>query len=60
MTRSIAVPSSLAAWIVAAILFAPGAPAQELSTQAADGWQSPPADVMEVLYAPQLPRVWTA
>jgi dipeptidyl aminopeptidase/acylaminoacyl peptidase len=60
MTRSIAIPSSLTAWIVAAILFAPGAPAQEVGMQATDGWQSPPADVMEVLYAPQLPRVWTA
>ena len=60
MTRSIAAPSHLTAWIVAAMLFAPGAPAQEIGTQPAEGWQSPPADVLEVLYAPQLPRVWTA
>ncbi len=24
------------------------------------GWQTPPEEVMEVLHAPQLPRVWTA
>jgi dipeptidyl aminopeptidase/acylaminoacyl peptidase len=30
------------------------------SLQPANAWKSPPADLMEVLHAPQLPRVWTA
>jgi dipeptidyl aminopeptidase/acylaminoacyl peptidase len=30
------------------------------SPQSATEWQSPPADVLEVLHAPQLPWVWTA
>ena len=45
---------------IAALMIAPGAGAQETGMQPAAGWQSPPADVLEVLYAPQLPRVWTA
>ncbi|MGB5675330.1 MAG: hypothetical protein WBO43_12340, partial [Gemmatimonadota bacterium] len=45
---------------VAALMMASGAGAQETGVQPAAGWQSPPADVLEVLYAPQLPRVWTA
>jgi dipeptidyl aminopeptidase/acylaminoacyl peptidase len=28
--------------------------------QTQTGWQTPPKEVMEVLHAPQLPRVWTA
>ncbi|MCL7959993.1 MAG: prolyl oligopeptidase family serine peptidase [marine benthic group bacterium] len=45
---------------IAALMIAPDAGAQETGMQPAAGWQSPPADVLEVLYAPQLPRVWTA
>jgi dipeptidyl aminopeptidase/acylaminoacyl peptidase len=30
------------------------------SLQPATGWKSPPADLLEVLHAPQLPWVWTA
>ncbi len=30
-----------------------------LSPADATGWRQPPADIMEVLHAPQLPRVWT-
>jgi len=32
----------------------------DASLQPANAWKSPPADVLEVLHAPQLPRVWTA
>ena len=32
----------------------------DASIQPANAWKSPPADLMEVLHAPQLPRVWTA
>ena len=39
---------------------APGAYAQQAGLQAVTGWQTPPADIMEVLYAPQLPEAWTA
>ncbi|MEJ2483171.1 MAG: hypothetical protein P8049_08675, partial [Gemmatimonadota bacterium] len=52
-------PASLAGWVVAAILAAPGAPAQEI-TPPEDEWKSPSADLLEVLYAPPLPWVWTA
>ena len=34
--------------------------AEDGAFQPATGWQSPPADVLEVLHAPQLPSVWTA
>ncbi|NIP82614.1 MAG: hypothetical protein GWM90_26705, partial [Gemmatimonadetes bacterium] len=35
--------------------------AQEpVASQEATGWQQPPADIMEVLHAPQLPWVWTS
>ena len=30
------------------------------ASQPATEWQSPPAEVLEVLHAPQLPEVWTA
>jgi dipeptidyl aminopeptidase/acylaminoacyl peptidase len=30
------------------------------SMQSANKWQSPPEDILNVLHAPQLPRVWTA
>ena len=36
MRRSIVPPSACAAWIAAAMLFAPGAPAQEIGTQPAE------------------------
>jgi len=45
---------------VAAFMMVPGARAQETGLQPATEWQSPPADWLEVLHAPQLPRVWTA
>jgi dipeptidyl aminopeptidase/acylaminoacyl peptidase len=33
--------------------------AADVASQETTGWQQPPADIMEVLHAPQLPRVWT-
>ena len=45
---------------VLALAVASGAGAQEVNLQPATGWQSPPADLLEVLHAPQLPSVWTA
>ena len=35
-------------------------PTTDAGMQPANAWKSPPADLMEVLHAPQLPRVWTA
>ncbi len=43
-----------------ALMMATFAAAEEGSLQPATGWQSPSADVLEVLHAPRLPRVWTA
>ncbi|MBK5099199.1 MAG: hypothetical protein JJE01_15580, partial [Gemmatimonadetes bacterium] len=60
MRKAIAIPASLLGMVVAAVILAPGAAAQDAGLQAATEWQSPPADWLEVLYAPQLPQVWTA
>lgn len=55
--------------VVAAILLVPAivsfvtatsATVSEDSLQQAAGWQSPPDELLKVLHAPQLPRVWTA
>jgi dipeptidyl aminopeptidase/acylaminoacyl peptidase len=51
---------SLLGLTVAASVLAPRAGAQDASPQEATGWMSPPADILEVLHAPQLPRAWTA
>lgn len=45
---------------LAASMLATVPPPAEGDVQAASGWQSPSADVLEVLHAPQLPWVWTA
>lgn len=60
MNRALRFPAHLLAWTVAAVLMAPGAAAQEVGQAPVTDWQSPPADWLEVLYAPQLPRAWTA
>ncbi len=46
--------------IAAALMIAPIAEAAGGALQPTTGWQTPPEEVMEVLHAPQLPRVWTA
>ncbi len=44
--------------IAAVFMMAPAA--NGAGTETATGWQTPPEEVMEVLHAPQLPRVWTS
>ena len=44
----------VASFIVPAVI------ASESSVEAALEWQSPPEDILDVLYAPRLPWVWTA
>ncbi len=44
----------------AALMMAACATAGAGDLPAATGWQSPPGDILEVLHAPELPRVWTA
>jgi dipeptidyl aminopeptidase/acylaminoacyl peptidase len=39
---------------------AAGAGASKERAEPAGGWHSPPEDLLEVLYAPQLPWIWTA
>lgn len=51
MTRRL---TALAAAFLSITTFAAGVASQETP-----GWQQPPADIMEVLHAPQLPWVWT-
>ena len=41
-------------------MMAASAGASDDSLQSATEWQSPPEELLEVLHAPQLPRVWTA
>jgi dipeptidyl aminopeptidase/acylaminoacyl peptidase len=49
-------PRRLTAFVAAVMMLATFAAAD---IQQATGWQQPPADIMEVLHAPQLPWVWT-
>ncbi|MDD5719303.1 MAG: prolyl oligopeptidase family serine peptidase [Candidatus Krumholzibacteria bacterium] len=44
----------------AAVMSVPFAAAETSGPETAIGWQSPPADVLDVLHAPQLPWVWTS
>jgi len=46
--------TALAAAFLSITTFASGVASQETT-----GWRQPPADIMEVLHAPQLPWVWT-
>jgi len=46
--------------IAAVLTIAPIAEGADGAPQPTTGWQTPPEEVIEVLYAPQLPRVWTA
>jgi dipeptidyl aminopeptidase/acylaminoacyl peptidase len=49
----------LISFIAVVLSIAPPVPAAN-GPEPATGWQTPPAEVMEVLNAPQLPLVWTA
>jgi len=46
--------------IAVTLTIAPIYEAEGDAPQPTTGWQTPPEEVMEVLHAPQLPRVWTA
>ena len=52
--------ASLSGFAVYASLTAAGAGAQYVGPPDATGWKAPPAEWLEVLHAPQLPRAWTA
>jgi dipeptidyl aminopeptidase/acylaminoacyl peptidase len=43
-----------------AVFFATSVATAQEVVQAANRWQTPAADIMEVLHAPQLPQAWTA
>jgi len=43
-----------------ALMMAPFAEAADDTRPSKTGWQTPPEEVMEVLHAPRLPRVWTS
>ncbi len=42
------------------LMMTPFAGAADDVQQSKTGWQTPPEEVMEVLHAPRLPRVWTS
>ena len=47
-------------FVLAIVFTASLAAAEGGEQQPETGWQSPPEDILEVLHAPRLPRVWTA
>jgi len=47
-------------FVVLAIILATVAIAQDSPPPSANTWQTPPADIMEILHAPKLPWVWAA
>ncbi|MCK5133926.1 MAG: S9 family peptidase [Candidatus Sabulitectum sp.] len=55
MTSAVFLAAALAAFLIV-----PGAGASDNSLELVTGWQSPPEELLDVLYAPQLPWVWTA
>ena len=48
---------TLTTLVAAALMFAP---TDRVAAGAPNGWQSPPEEILEVLHAPRLPRVWTS
>ena len=60
MKRTARCAASLLASTVAALIVAAGAVAQESDPQDGTGWMQPSEDILEVLHAPSLPRVWTS
>ncbi len=60
MKRALPFPAILLGWTVAAVMMAQAAGAQEIVPQEATDWQSPPEDILDVLYAPWLPEAWTS
>ncbi|MDT8436262.1 MAG: prolyl oligopeptidase family serine peptidase [Gemmatimonadota bacterium] len=60
MRRRYRILTAFSPLLLAAFLSAAQASAQHARPQAAGEWRSPPAEWLEVLHAPQLPRAWTA
>jgi dipeptidyl aminopeptidase/acylaminoacyl peptidase len=60
MKRIIVILEILLVLTVVAFVMAANAGASDGSQQPATKWQSPDEDILKVLYAPQLPWVWTA
>jgi dipeptidyl aminopeptidase/acylaminoacyl peptidase len=60
MKRAPFLLASLLVFTAAASALAPPAAGQQVSPQETTGWQSPPDDILEVLYAPWLPQAWTS
>jgi len=60
MRRLFMTSAVLTVLLVGTFVMVPGAWASEGSLQSETEWQSPPEDILEVLYAQQLPWVWMA
>jgi dipeptidyl aminopeptidase/acylaminoacyl peptidase len=60
MKRITVILTNLLLLTVVAFMVTANAGASDNSPQSLTGWQSPPQDLLKVLYAPQLPWVWTS
>lgn len=60
MKRYFMILSGLLATTLGAFVLVPGAVASDAGMELVTAWQSPPEDLLDVLYAAQLPWVWTA
>ncbi len=60
MKRYFMTLSGLLATTLGAFVLLPGAVASDADMELVTAWQSPPEDLLDVLYAAQLPWVWTA
>ena len=60
MERKVMISVVLRVVMVAALMMTAGAGASDDSRPPANGWQSPPQDLLQVLHEPRLPWVWTA
>ncbi|MHC4632565.1 MAG: prolyl oligopeptidase family serine peptidase, partial [Planctomycetota bacterium] len=60
MKRKIVTLAILLVLTVVAFMMTASAGASDDSLQPTTEWQSPPEELLEVLHAPQFPRVWTA
>ena len=60
MKRFIVLPSFLPVLMVVVLMMAASTGASDDGQQPATGWQSPSEELLQVLHAPQLPRMWSA
>jgi len=60
MKRFIVLPSFLPVLMVVVLMKAASTGASDDGQQPATGWQSPSEELLQVLHAPQLPRMWSA